>query len=225
MLATSFPFEDQAMPLREHLTNATRDNILKGEYVDIFQLLFREIEKKDKEDLSDKDKECLKRCTVDRNWVNWHPGFLIYAGVIVQYQSGRALSLLQYMDIIYKGYTDFTGPAWIQYNAAFHMRAAMNPALCWDQIHPYLWMQIMSPAQPSRGKLSDSGHTIHCKFPLEANLVFISGAEGQGVRKTVIICGCSMIFWAAHQAKGTPIGSQLGLRERTSIKWLRRCGM
>lgn len=78
--------------------------------MDLFSLLYRELERKDKEDLDDKDKEKIKRRTVDRTWANWLPGFLIFAGVVARSQPWRAAPLFQYLDIIYKGYTGFTGP-------------------------------------------------------------------------------------------------------------------
>ncbi|XP_060111188.1 semaphorin-6A-like [Heteronotia binoei] len=54
------------MPLGDHLTAATREKILRGEYVDVFSLLYRELEKKSKDELDEKDKEKLKRRKVDR---------------------------------------------------------------------------------------------------------------------------------------------------------------
>lgn len=47
------PLVTQAIPLGDYLTRATRENLLKGEYMDVFSLLFWELEKKDKEDLDD----------------------------------------------------------------------------------------------------------------------------------------------------------------------------
>lgn len=53
-------FGDIAMPLGEHLTVATRDKILRGDYVDVFPLLFWDLEKKDKDELDEHLKECIK---------------------------------------------------------------------------------------------------------------------------------------------------------------------
>lgn len=41
-------------------------------------------------------------------------------------------------DIIYKGYMGFTDLAWLYYDEAFMMWAAMNALQC-DQIHLQLW--------------------------------------------------------------------------------------
>lgn len=68
--AGALPFGDHAMPLGDHLTTNTRDKILQEEYVDIFSLWFCKLEKKDKEDLDDHEKECLKHRKVDHKWAN-----------------------------------------------------------------------------------------------------------------------------------------------------------
>lgn len=102
------PSGDMAMPLGEHLLQATRDKILRGEYVDVFSLLYREVEKKDKDLLEDREKEALKHRKIDWNWTNWLSGFLVYAGVIVCAHPERAPTILQYLDIIYKVFLNFT---------------------------------------------------------------------------------------------------------------------
>lgn len=43
----AIPFRDQSMLLGFHLALATRGKILRGQYVDVFSLLFREQDKKD----------------------------------------------------------------------------------------------------------------------------------------------------------------------------------
>lgn len=116
--------------LGKHLTVTTRDRILRGEYMDVFSLLFRDLRRKDKDDLDDCLKEQIKRRMIDQTYPNWYPGFLIYVGFIVWYQPWQALSMLQYMDIIYKTYTDFPSPSWLQYDEQFCMQDAMNPMLC-----------------------------------------------------------------------------------------------
>lgn len=152
--ANAIPFGDMG----DHLLPTTRDKICREMFVDLFSLLFRELEKKDKEELDDKLKN--RKQAVDRTWANWLPGFLIFAGVLARSQLWRAAPLFQYLDIIYKGYTGFVGPAWLQYDEEFRMQAAMNPAIPWDQVHPQLWLQVMSPARPTAGDRSHSGHLV-----------------------------------------------------------------
>lgn len=47
-----------------------------------FSLLYCKLEKKDKDELVDRDKEKLKWRKVDRTRANWVPGFLVYAVVV-----------------------------------------------------------------------------------------------------------------------------------------------
>ncbi|XP_054839438.1 uncharacterized protein LOC129332380 isoform X2 [Eublepharis macularius] len=51
------------------------------------------------------------------------------------------------------------------------------------------------------------------------------GAASNRERKRILIAGHSMVFWAAVQARRTPIGAQLGLSEDASIEWLGRRGL
>ncbi|XP_015262016.1 PREDICTED: uncharacterized protein LOC107106395, partial [Gekko japonicus] len=44
-------------------------------------------------------------------------------------------------------------------------------------------------------------------------------------RKRVLICGHSFVFWAAHRASGTALGSQLGLSQWATIEWQGRHGL
>lgn len=55
------------MPLGDHLTTNTRDKILRGESIDVFSLLFRKLEKEDKEDSDECKKEHLKYHRVNHN--------------------------------------------------------------------------------------------------------------------------------------------------------------
>lgn len=49
----TLPYRDAVMPFGDHLMVATREKILKGEFVGIFTLFFRKVDKKDE----DKDKD------------------------------------------------------------------------------------------------------------------------------------------------------------------------
>ncbi|XP_054838220.1 uncharacterized protein LOC129336467 [Eublepharis macularius] len=60
--------------------------------------------------------------------------------------------------------------------------------------------------------------------------VVVDQPEGDGAvvrrgRCRILICGHSMIFWAAHQAKRTPWGSQLGLSRWAQVEWQGRRGL
>ena len=82
-------------------------------------------------------------------------------------QHWRALSLVQYLDLIYRAHVNYLGHAWLLYDELFRMRAVIHPNLCWDEPHPGLWLQYITTTQPRMGDRFDSGHLI-CK----ANLNF-----------------------------------------------------
>lgn len=69
--------------------------------------------------LNDREKAILKKYKVERIWVNWLPGVLVYAGVSVRAYLWRSFALFQYLDIIYKGWSYFTGTSWLQYDEEF----------------------------------------------------------------------------------------------------------
>ncbi|XP_054850226.1 uncharacterized protein LOC129339666 [Eublepharis macularius] len=55
--------------------------------------------------------------------------------------------------------------------------------------------------------------------------VLQEGAAPGPLKRRIVICGHSMVFWAAHQARRTPIGSQLGLSAVATVEWLGRRGL
>ena len=81
-------------------------------------------------------------------------------GVVVKDQPWQALSLFQYLDLIYRVYVDFVGQAWLSYDKEFHMRSAIHPNLRWDEPLAGLWLQLMTPARPNLGDRTDSEHLI-----------------------------------------------------------------
>lgn len=56
LLLTALPPRDTSTSLGDHLSLVTWDKILRGDYVDIFSLLDREVERKDKDLMDDKEK-------------------------------------------------------------------------------------------------------------------------------------------------------------------------
>ncbi|XP_054830429.1 uncharacterized protein LOC129343873 [Eublepharis macularius] len=51
------------------------------------------------------------------------------------------------------------------------------------------------------------------------------GAVAHRGRCSILICGHSFVFWAAHQAKRTAFGSQLGLSQWATVEWQGRRGL
>lgn len=62
----AIPSGNIALPLGDPLLLATKEKILRGEFVDLFSLLYRNLEKKDKGQLDDRENKILKRRKIDR---------------------------------------------------------------------------------------------------------------------------------------------------------------
>lgn len=76
ILANNLPLVGLALPLSDRLLPATQDKICHREFTDFFSLLFKWLEKKDKDYLEVKDKERLESRTENWTWANWVSGFL-----------------------------------------------------------------------------------------------------------------------------------------------------
>ncbi|XP_053169074.1 protein diaphanous homolog 1-like isoform X1 [Hemicordylus capensis] len=177
------PYGGMGLLLGDRLLPATKEKILKGEYIDIFSLLFRKPGVKHKEGESFKDHEATKRKPVEKTWNNWLSGFTIYMGVIVQAQPARGPALLKYMDMIHRAVSDFAGSSWIRYDESFCMRAALDPSLPWDTPLQELWLVIMSQPRPVEGDRSDSGHLLS-----RAAVPSTSGGAGQQWVQPHLVC-------------------------------------
>lgn len=166
----SFLVGDMSLLLGEHLLPAMKEKIYKGEFFNFFLLLYRELQKKDKQDLDEKEKEMLKCRKVDRNWSNWVAGFLIYAGVIAKMQPWRATTLFQYFDMIYKAFTGFSGHAYLQYDEEFRIWTTMNPILQWDQVYTPCGFKYCHMHGPTWATIHtvDTLFTGSARFPLPA---------------------------------------------------------
>ena len=73
-------------------------------------------------------------------------------------QPWKAPALFQYLDIMIRAYLDFEGQACLRYDGALRMRSAIQPNLRWDELHPGLWLQHMTPAKSNLGDSFNSGH-------------------------------------------------------------------
>ena len=79
------PFREETLPLINYLLPATKENIWRGEYVDIFSLLTLESEK-DSDKEVDTEKERARKKSPSRPCANWLSEFIIYTGVIIKIQ-------------------------------------------------------------------------------------------------------------------------------------------
>lgn len=108
-----------ALPLGSHLALSVKGKIWKGEFVDMFNLL--QVEPEPVLKLGDpiKDSETTKKGKIDKNWMNWLNGFVIYASVLLQMYPNKAIALFKSLDFFYRAFRDYNEPAWSSYDEYF----------------------------------------------------------------------------------------------------------
>ncbi|XP_054828286.1 uncharacterized protein LOC129324873 [Eublepharis macularius] len=80
-----------------------------------------------------------------------------------------------------------------------------------------------APEAEGEGYLPGPGDCGQVAVAVDSPLA--EGAVSGHERRRILICGHSMVFWAANQAKNTPIGSQLGLSAVATVEWQGRRGL
>lgn len=131
-------------PLGGHLTAAVREKIGKGEYVGIFSLHYTEPEPKTVQQrvMVIKEQEQYKHPKVAFN--TWLPAFLIYVTAFVRVQPAKYFEMIKYICIIFRAFSSHKGLAWLSYDQAFCIKAAMQPDLPWDKLDIELWVKIIA---------------------------------------------------------------------------------
>lgn len=104
-----------------------------------------------------KEKEQIGHPKVAQTWTSWLSAYFIYATVLLKAQPARCTEIMKYRNITCRAYNSFQGSAWLQYNEAFHVKAAMHPEILWDKLDIELWMEIMTFNMPIKGTRMDSG--------------------------------------------------------------------
>lgn len=155
-----YAYMEQSLPLGNHLLPATKIKIWHGEYVDIFTLLFRDVELKPGAKDDPRELEKIKWQQVDKNFTNLLSAYNIYMGVVLQVQPELGSAVAKYLDLIHRAYREYAGAAWLQYDEMFRTCAAMDSSLSWDREHQQLWSQCMGPSVVISGSYTDSGHLV-----------------------------------------------------------------
>ncbi|KAL8172610.1 UNVERIFIED_CONTAM: hypothetical protein K2H54_002906 [Gekko kuhli] len=127
-----------SQPLGDHLLRATKAKIGRGEYAEMFTLLFRDVEVKASIRDDPRELEKIWYMQVDKNFDNWLLAYTIYMGVVLQAYPDRGSALVEYQDLIHRAYKEYSGAARLRCDELFHVQAALDPTLPWDQEHKQL---------------------------------------------------------------------------------------
>lgn len=164
-------------PLGSHLSEATRERICKGEFVDLFTLLYREPQPKQLLPglIVIMEREQHK---VTRTWNNWFSGYMVYAAVLLRAHPLRGVEMFVYASTIYRIHTSFVGPAWLEYDEAFHTVAARHPETRWDEVNLGLRVLIMTRHRAVEGTWTTSGHGLASRQGGQSGQ-HMAGSKGQ----------------------------------------------
>lgn len=121
--------------------------------MDIFSLLFQDVELKRGAKDDPREMEKIRRQQVDKNFANWLSAYTVYIGVVLQVQPEHGPALAKYLDLIHRAYRECAGAAWLRYDEMFRTCAAMGSSLPWDREHHQLWSQCMGPSIRISGHL------------------------------------------------------------------------
>ncbi len=150
-------------PLGVYLSQATREKIMKGQYVNMYYMLDRQGEKEAGEGTSyhqahvgSDSKLLLKevRPKQIRNINEWTSAFHVYMYVYLQAHPSRALELLKYCENI-RFAARAGGDSWIRYDHEFRLRMGAAPTRCWGSVDTELWCLLIRPTgRPGQSYLS-----------------------------------------------------------------------
>ncbi|KAL8221428.1 UNVERIFIED_CONTAM: hypothetical protein K2H54_067604 [Gekko kuhli] len=126
-------------PPGRHLSDEVRDSILDGYHVDVFTLHKKRGDeartlKSGKKEKKDKTEE------VERTFINWVSGYLVYAGVVATAYPDRGWHLLNHMSNVVKArILAGEGPA-IEYDETCHKIASRDDRARWDLLQDKIWL-------------------------------------------------------------------------------------
>ncbi|KAL8219210.1 UNVERIFIED_CONTAM: hypothetical protein K2H54_012798, partial [Gekko kuhli] len=126
-------------PPGRHLSDEVRDSILDGYYVDVFTLHKKRGDeartlKSGKKEKKDKNEE------VERTFINWVSGYLVYAGVVATAYPDRGWHLLNHMSNVVKArILAGEGPA-IEYDETCRKMASRDDRARWDLLQDKIWL-------------------------------------------------------------------------------------
>ena len=84
------------------------------------------------------------------SFATWMETWNIYLSVLLNNNSGRALELVGYQQLICSANKILSIDAWLQYDSRFCTISAANSHLCWDQHHPEFWLEALALGNPDK---------------------------------------------------------------------------
>ena len=143
-----------------HVEQSVKDKIIKGEYINLANLLVRDPAKQNSSllmldsqgQIISKPKSPNKITSIER----WSDAFLIFVSIFILAHPDKTLQLLKYMHDVRLGAEKSNG--WVTYDEQFRLRMSINPSQNWGVVDSELWLLYMTP---TLGKSSPVQHKCY----------------------------------------------------------------
>ena len=141
-------------PLGDHVSQAIREKIGRGEYIDLGLLLENWSNDQERKEgfaitLDDAGRAILKQAKTPRRITSisaWTSAFLSFSSIYLAFHPQRTQDLLKYMHTIRSAAIRFASSGWRQYDINFRMRMQRNPQKSWASIDGELWyLYVVAP--------------------------------------------------------------------------------
>ena len=159
-------------PLASHVSQKTRQAILRGEYVE-FDTLLPENSSLHNNDLpgvsisfEGKQLEFPSPARKKKTYVDsidkWLTAFAVFCTILLSSFPRRAVEMFAYQEIIRSAQRKFAGFAWLSYDIDFRRKAATNPNLSWGERDIQLFlMKFTGQAKTSCSICGSGDHFAH----------------------------------------------------------------
>ncbi|KAJ1160233.1 hypothetical protein NDU88_000735 [Pleurodeles waltl] len=127
--------------LAAHVSTEVKENIWKGEFVDVFSLIRarrREVDYKDKEAKPSSYGD--RKPKVEENITNRLFGFNVFMSVLLEKKPELGTALIYYTNKILKAQHTYGGTAWLEYDRDFRWAKVEDPSIGWDQTEVNVWL-------------------------------------------------------------------------------------
>lgn len=152
--------------LGANVSESVKQKIVKGDFIDLGQLLSNPIPMDGKQTLTISNGQVViepKRASVKiTNVQQWTDAFLIFSSIYSVVHPEIFLGLLKYIHTIRLGATRCAGIGWKFYDEQFRMRMAKNPSASWGVVDQELWLMYMIPSANPVQKPLTGGRFLKC---------------------------------------------------------------
>ncbi|XP_033743150.1 uncharacterized protein LOC117329342 [Pecten maximus] len=176
MIGTQFNIQPQPITgvcdnLGLHVSNANKQKILNGEYIDLSILLPKNVNQPEaSHKVAIVEGELViqpKTVKIKINDINsWTDAFIIYMSIYIDAHPEQMQSMLKYMQSVRLGASRSSNMGWKQYDEQYRLRKSRLPLASWGLIDPELWFIYMQSSSPAVSLMNNattsSQSTLKC---------------------------------------------------------------